>query len=88
VPDKIEKGLQAGIAGSFGGLFLPLGDLVKKSQDLVWGQRAQLPVTELAIEPGQDELVRADTIFFFEFASWYSKQYFTASDTFIMNLLV
>jgi len=64
VPDKIEEGFQAGIAGSLGGLFLSFGDLVKESQDLVWGQRSQLPLAELAVEPGQDELMGADTIFF------------------------
>ena len=30
VPDEDEEGLQTGIAGPLGGLFLPLGDLVKK----------------------------------------------------------
>ena len=64
VPDEVEKGLQAGISGSRDGLFLPLGDLVKKPENLVWGQRSQVPVAELAIEPGQDELMGANAIFF------------------------
>jgi hypothetical protein len=57
VSDKIKKGFQAGIAGSFCGLFSPLGDLVKKREDLIWGYRADLPITELIVKMGEDELV-------------------------------
>ena len=57
VPDEIEKRFQAGIASSPCGLFLPLGDLVIKREDLIWGYRAQLPITELIVEMCEDELV-------------------------------
>jgi len=64
MPDEIEKGFQAGIAGSLCGLFCPLGDLVKKREDFIWGYRANLPITELIVKMCEDELIRTDTIFF------------------------
>jgi hypothetical protein len=64
VPDEIEEGFQAGIASSFCGLFCPLGDPVKKRKDLIWGYRAELPITELIVKMCEDELIRSDTIFF------------------------
>ena len=39
VADVIEKGLETGIAISFGGLFGSFGEPGQKGQDFIWGDR-------------------------------------------------
>jgi hypothetical protein len=57
VSDEIEKGLQAGIAGSLCGLFCALGDLIKKGEDVIRSQGSDVPVTILIVKMGEDELI-------------------------------
>jgi hypothetical protein len=57
VSDKIEEGLQAGIAGPLCGLFFPLGNLVEECEDLIWGYRPDLHVTEPIVKMYEDELI-------------------------------
>jgi len=64
VSDEIEKGFQAGIAGSLCGLFCPFGDLVEEREDLIRSQGSYVPVTVLIFKMGEDELIGSDTIFF------------------------
>jgi hypothetical protein len=48
VADVIEKGFQARIAVSFGGLFGSFGESGQKGQNFIWGDGFQFPVTKFA----------------------------------------
>ena len=62
--DEIEKGFDAGITVSFGGLFGSVSELGQKQKNLVWGEGIHLSITKFNLELGKDELIVLYRIFF------------------------
>ncbi len=62
--DVIEKGFEAGITVSFGGLFGSVSELGQKRKNLVWGEGIHLSISKFNLEPGKDKLIVLQRIFF------------------------
>jgi hypothetical protein len=70
--EEVEEGLEAGVAVALGGWYLGCGKACQKGEDIVGGYGTDLPVAERLLEPGKNELIVFERIFF-EFIRWYSR---------------
>ena len=64
VADVIEKGFKTGVAVTFGGLFGAFGESGQKGEDLILGDRLDIPVTKLVPEASEKEFIILQRIFF------------------------
>ena len=64
VDDEIIKGFEGGVLETPSGLELLLGVLSQEGQDFVWHDRPDILLTELFIDPGQEQNIVLDCIFY------------------------
>jgi len=63
VSDEIEERLEDGVLESLGGLLLPIGTSGQEGKDVIGGDGADFPITELVIEFVQEKAIILDRIF-------------------------
>ena len=53
VANVIEKGFEAGVAVTLGGLIIAFGESGQKGKNLIWGDGFQLSFTKFVVEAGK-----------------------------------
>jgi len=79
---EVEKGLETGIPVALGGGLAAVESPVRKDRTSSVVMDSTMPVTEHLLEPGEDELIVLERIFF-RVLRWYSRNDWIACDTFI-----
>ena len=61
--DEVEERSKLRVPGPFGCLLGPLIDFREERKDFLWGERVEIPFTELSGQLGKDQLVGLDGVF-------------------------
>jgi hypothetical protein len=62
--EEVEKGLQTGVAVALGGRFCGCRKPGQEGKDIICAYGFDLPVAERFVEPGENELIVLERIFF------------------------